>query len=281
MTDPTLRPVSASHVEWSQEADVVVAGLGVAGATAAIEAARAGADVLALERLGGGGGAAAMSGGFIYLGGGTALQKSLGFDDSVENMKAFMKAALGPGVDEAKVDVYCEGSVEHYDWLVDAGVVFDESFWGEPGWEPPHGEGLMYSGGENSAPFNTTIPPAPRGHLPRRAAAANGEQAGGYMLMKPLLDLVDELGVRTLYNNSIRSLVVDDDGRGVAPGDRERVFARFVRLDEARERDSGGAGLGLAIAREVARELGGDVHLEDAPRGGARAVLDLPEAVAG
>ncbi|MBM7277928.1 FAD-dependent oxidoreductase [Gordonia rubripertincta] len=207
--------MTSSHVEWTLEADVVVAGLGVAGATAAIEAARAGADVLALERLGGGGGAAAMSGGFIYLGGGTALQKSLGFDDSVENMKAFMKAALGPGVDEAKVDVYCEGSVEHYDWLVDAGVVFDESFWGEPGWEPPHGEGLMYSGGENSAPFNTTIPPAPRGHLPRRAAAANGEQAGGYMLMKPLLDLVDELGVRTLYNNSIRSLVVDDDGRVV------------------------------------------------------------------
>ncbi|ADG74195.1 integral membrane sensor signal transduction histidine kinase [Cellulomonas flavigena DSM 20109] len=76
-------------------------------------------------------------------------------------------------------------------------------------------------------------------------------------------------------------VVVDDDGHGIAPGDRERVFARFVRLDEARERDAGGAGLGLAIAREVARELGGDVRIEDAPRGGARAVLDLPEAAPG
>ncbi|MEY1677092.1 FAD-dependent oxidoreductase [Gordonia sp. ABKF26] len=227
MTDPTLRPVSASHVEWSLEADVIVAGLGVAGATAAIEAARAGAEVVALERLGGGGGAAAMSGGFIYLGGGTALQKSLGFEDSVENMKAFMKAALGPGVDEAKVDVYCEESVEHYNWLVDAGVVFDESFWGEPGWEPPHGEGLMYSGGENAAPFNATIPPAPRGHLPRRAATADSEQAGGYMLMKPLLALVEELGVQTLYDNRVQSLVVDDDERVVG------VIARNYGVDQA------------------------------------------------
>ncbi|GIG38268.1 HAMP domain-containing sensor histidine kinase [Cellulomonas phragmiteti] len=71
-------------------------------------------------------------------------------------------------------------------------------------------------------------------------------------------------------------VVVDDDGRGIPPADRERVFERFVRLDEARERDAGGAGLGLAIAREVARELGGDVRIEQAPGGGTRAVLELP-----
>lgn len=76
-------------------------------------------------------------------------------------------------------------------------------------------------------------------------------------------------------------VVVDDDGHGVPPGDRERVFERFVRLDEARERDAGGTGLGLAIAREVARELGGDVRLEAAPTGGARAVLTLPAAAPG
>ncbi|PHV67098.1 FAD-dependent oxidoreductase [Williamsia muralis] len=227
MADLTLMPVSESDINWSHEADVVVAGLGVAGATAAIEAARAGADVVALERLGGGGGAAAMSGGFIYLGGGTSLQRALGFDDTAENMKAFMKTALGPGVDEAKIDAYCDESVDHYDWLVEAGVVFDESFWGEPGWEPPHGEGLMYSGGENSAPFNTIIPPAPRGHLPRRASDANGEQAGGYMLMKPLLDLVERLGVRTMYDNRVQSLVVDANGRVVG------VLARSYGIDTA------------------------------------------------
>lgn len=216
MPDPTLMPVKASSIDtWSHESDVVVAGFGIAGAAAAIEAARAGADVLVLERLGGAGGAAAMSGGFIYLGGGTPLQKALGFDDSAENMKAFMKAALGPGVDDAKIDAYCDGSVDHFNWLVDAGVVFDESFWGEPGWEPPHREGLMYSGGENSAPFNAVIPPAPRGHLPCKATTADGEQAGGYMLMKPLIATAEALGMRTLYDFSAQALVVDDSNRVV------------------------------------------------------------------
>ena len=76
---------------WDDEADVVIAGYGVAGAAAAVEATRAGADVLVLERTGSWGGAAAMAGGFIYLGGGTPLQKACGFDDSVENMAAFLK----------------------------------------------------------------------------------------------------------------------------------------------------------------------------------------------
>lgn len=94
MADPTVRPISAADITtWDYEADVVVAGYGIAGVTAAIEAARAGAEVLVLERTGGWGGAASLAGGFIYLGGGTPLQKACGFEDSVENMKTFMKAA--------------------------------------------------------------------------------------------------------------------------------------------------------------------------------------------
>ena len=71
---------------------------------------------------------------------------------------------------------------------------------------------------------------------------------------------------------------VDDDGPGVPEADRERVFERFTRLDDARGRDAGGSGLGLSIARETAREAGGDVVLGQAPRGGARVVLTLPRA---
>jgi signal transduction histidine kinase len=73
---------------------------------------------------------------------------------------------------------------------------------------------------------------------------------------------------------------VDDDGAGIAEADRERVFERFVRLDDARERDSGGSGLGLAIARELAREAGGDVTVATAPIGGLRARLTLPPSTA-
>ena len=71
---------------------------------------------------------------------------------------------------------------------------------------------------------------------------------------------------------------VDDDGAGVPEHERERVFERFTRLDEARSRDSGGSGLGLAIVREVAHAHGGAVRVENAPLGGARFTLLLPAA---
>jgi len=74
------------------------------------------------------------------------------------------------------------------------------------------------------------------------------------------------------------TLTVDDDGPGIAPSNRERVFERFVRLDEGRDRAKGGTGLGLAIAREVARAHGGDVTLGDSPLGGLRAEVRLPAA---
>jgi len=131
-----LVPVPEAKIShWDHEADVVIAGYGIAGAAAAVEAARAGADVLVLERTGSWGGAAAMAGGFIYLGGGTALQTACGFSDSVDNMAAFLNAAMGPGADEARIADYCAGSVAHFDWLVDCGVTFKSEFFGEPGWD--------------------------------------------------------------------------------------------------------------------------------------------------
>ena len=75
-------------------------------------------------------------------------------------------------------------------------------------------------------------------------------------------------------------LTVSDDGDGIPPADRDRVFDRFVRLDDARARDTGGSGLGLAIVREIARAHGGSVQVEDAPDlGGARLSVTLPTAL--
>jgi signal transduction histidine kinase len=73
---------------------------------------------------------------------------------------------------------------------------------------------------------------------------------------------------------------VIDDGPGVAPEDRERVFERFTRLAEGRHRDAGGTGLGLAISRDIAQAHGGTLVLTDREDGrpGARFVLRLPTA---
>jgi signal transduction histidine kinase len=71
-------------------------------------------------------------------------------------------------------------------------------------------------------------------------------------------------------------LVVEDDGPGIPDDQRERVFERFARLDEARARDAGGSGLGLAIVREIVAAHGGTVTVSSSALGGARFVVRLP-----
>ncbi|CAG2152790.1 ATP-binding protein [Ralstonia mannitolilytica] len=71
-------------------------------------------------------------------------------------------------------------------------------------------------------------------------------------------------------------LTVEDDGPGIPPADRARVFEPFLRLDASRDRHTGGFGLGLAIVRRIALVHGGEVHLDAAPGGGARFAVQLP-----
>jgi two-component system, OmpR family, osmolarity sensor histidine kinase EnvZ len=71
-------------------------------------------------------------------------------------------------------------------------------------------------------------------------------------------------------------ILVDDDGPGIPAADRGRAFRAFVRLDPSRNPSTGGVGLGLTIARDVARNHGGDVRLETSPQGGLRARVHLP-----
>ncbi|QQC91449.1 sensor histidine kinase [Streptomyces alfalfae] len=85
-----------------------------------------------------------------------------------------------------------------------------------------------------------------------------------------------QVTVATRADGAWAVLAVSDDGEGVPPDERERIFERFVRLDDARTRDEGGAGLGLAIARDVAARHGGTLMVREAPSGGALFELRLP-----
>ncbi|HKW55521.1 MAG TPA: ATP-binding protein, partial [Stellaceae bacterium] len=71
-------------------------------------------------------------------------------------------------------------------------------------------------------------------------------------------------------------ILIDDDGPGIPPAERENVFRPFFRLDASRNPQTGGVGLGLTIARDVARGHGGELALEESPQGGLRVRLRLP-----
>src|SRR5690606_17041256 len=87
------QPVPRSEVrQWDETVDVLIVGSGAAGMAAAIEARRGGATALVLEKFQVPGGSSSLSGGVCYLGGGTPLQKALGYEDTVEDMYKYMMA---------------------------------------------------------------------------------------------------------------------------------------------------------------------------------------------
>jgi two-component system osmolarity sensor histidine kinase EnvZ len=71
-------------------------------------------------------------------------------------------------------------------------------------------------------------------------------------------------------------IMVDDNGPGIPPDKYEDVFRPFFRLDQSRNVDTGGVGLGLSIARDIARSHGGDVSLAASPLGGLRVIVRIP-----
>ncbi|MCW2782137.1 MAG: hypothetical protein JWR35_2586 [Marmoricola sp.] len=203
--------VSASSVDvWTDEADVVVVGFGIAGACAALEAARAGARVVLLERAAVHGGTSAMSGGHFYLGGGTAVQKATGHDDSADEMyKYLMAVSRDPEPD--KIRAFCDDSVSHFDWIESLGFEFERSFYPEKAVIQPGTQGLMFTGNEKVWPFRDQAVPAPRGHK----VPVPGDTGGTQMVMDLLRERLDEAGVAVRYETGATHLVVSTE-----PGDR-------------------------------------------------------------
>ncbi|CAM5280961.1 FAD-binding protein [Mycolicibacterium aubagnense] len=198
---------AADVTEWSDEADVVVIGFGIAGGCAAVSAAAAGAKVLVLEKAAAAGGTTSMAGGHFYLGGGTAVQQATGHDDTADEMYKYL-VAVAHDPEHDKIRAYCDGSVEHFNWLEDLGFQFERSYYPGKVVVPPGTEGLSYTGNEKVWPFCEQAKAAPRGH----SVPVPGELGGADMVIKLLLKRADELGVEMRYETGATNLVVDDQG---------------------------------------------------------------------
>jgi succinate dehydrogenase/fumarate reductase flavoprotein subunit len=196
----TLESADVEH--WQAETDVLIVGGGGAGMSAAIEAADAGANVIVLEAASEAGGSTALAGGLIYMGGGTPTQKACGFDDDIEEMYKYLMQASGPNADPRKVRLYCDRTLEHYDWLTRQGVVFKPEYYPDKHTNTPNEAALMMTGNEEAWPYNTVAKPAPRGHKPQ----IKGDH-GGIPLMKNLIRSAREKGVQIICDARALSLV--------------------------------------------------------------------------
>ncbi len=209
--------------------DVLVGGFGGAGASAALEALRLGADVIVLERASGGGGSTMMSACEMYLGGsgGTRLQRDLGFEDTTENFFNYLMACFGPHADEARVRMFAEEAAEHFDWAESLGIPYKRGFFGGRDVVALTGDSLQYTGNEKAHPFRETCTPVPRGHLP-----ADSGHKGGVTLMTILMKRVEEAGADIRCDARLIGLVQDAHGRvrgGVARIGEEAVFIEATR----------------------------------------------------
>lgn len=205
LVEPPLVIADPDAQAWDDVADVVVVGFGGAGAAAALQARESGADVLAIDRFEGGG-ATAYSGGIIYSGGNTTIQRDAGVTDDVEEMVRYLALEVGNTVSSATVRRYCEESSETIDWLIGHGVPYEGSLFSDKTAYPPDGYHLYYSGNEQVAGFKENAKPAARGHR------AVGPGMTGQVMFDALRKSAEAHGVRRLSHAPVTQLVTDPSG---------------------------------------------------------------------
>lgn len=205
----------ADKTEMESPYDVIVVGFGVAGAAAAIEAADQGARVLVLDRSYGGG-ASALSGGVVYAGGGTAFQAAAGYEDSPENLYAYLRQEVGDAVDDATLRRFCAQSREMIPWLEQQGASFGSSLAPYKTSYPTDKHYLYFSGNEKAHPYRLSARPAPRGHR----VVAKG-LASGKVLWKRMADSALRKGVTFTPVAKVTDLIIED---GAVKGVKFRVL---------------------------------------------------------
>ncbi|MGH8460516.1 MAG: FAD-binding protein [Stenotrophobium sp.] len=200
--DPPLVLGNPDGAHWDRECDVLVVGLGAAGAATAITAKEAGANVLVVERFEGGG-ASTKSGGVVYAGGGTRHQIKAGYADTPTAMFNYLRLETGDAISEATLRRFCDDSRGLIEWLESIGAGFESSAPPPKTSYPKNGVYLYYSGNEGVSPFSDAAKPAPRGHR------MNDTGMSGKALFGVLRRKVESLNIPVMTQSAVHRLITD------------------------------------------------------------------------
>ncbi|MCY4044641.1 MAG: FAD-binding protein [Cellvibrionales bacterium] len=215
--------VNPDTFHFDQETDLLIAGFGGAGATAAIEAHDQGLSTLVIDRFSGGG-ATNISGGIYYAGGGTRIQKEAGIEDSPENMFNYLKHEVRGVVKDETLKAFCDQSVENFDFMEANGVPFEASYCPFKTSYPPDHYFFYYSGNESFPPFNDDATPAARGHRGHRPGIS------GKAIYQPLKNAVRTRGVPVLEDTKLVGLLKDEQGKVIGIKATQVKSSIFGRL---------------------------------------------------
>ncbi len=202
----------ADAESWDAACDVLVVGVGLAGVCAALRSAEDKMlEVIAIDR-GEGGGASKLSGGVVYMGGGTRAQREAGIADTAENMAQYLAFEAGTIVRPDTIQRFAQASTGFQDWLERYGARF-----GGPATEEktsyPDTASLYFSGNELTVPGRARAIPAQRGHRAKPAGGGEPTQLSGQYLLPPLIASMErQPNVRFFRQTRATRLVVDRAG---------------------------------------------------------------------